>query len=275
MAYQYHRVRVCIGFVKGRATEPHFRVWRCDRMCLEEMRIQLTLWASDPKTVNEVAFDRLSDLVLSGQIAMGERLDERSLAERIDVSRTPLREAISRLANLGVVEQRTYRGAFVRVFSREQVAELYEIRKVLEGLAARKAATRMTEAELADFGAIIERGTASFKADDTKGFEAADREFHAFIVGVAGSDLLAEHLKNLELRIQLVRHLANLEHDVAAHTVDDRQQVYDAIARQDSTAAEEAMIRHIAVVEAEAMKRLPETAQSADPGSEKASPVVA
>lgn len=222
----------------------------------------MTQWSTDSRTVNEVAFDRLSDLILSGQIAMGERLDERSLAERIDVSRTPLREAIARLASLGVVEQRTYRGAFLRVVTRRQVVELYEVRKVLEGLATRKATALMTADELVEFQAIIERGNAAFAADDTKEFEAADRAFHAFIVAVAGSDLLAEHLKNLELRIQLVRHIVNLEHDVAAHTVDDRQLVHDAIARRDAEAAEAAMIAHIAIVESEALRRLPETAES-------------
>lgn len=222
----------------------------------------MTQWSTEPRTVNEVAFDRLSDLILSGQIAMGERLDERSLAERINVSRTPLREAIARLASLGVVEQRTYRGAFLRVVTRRQVVELYEVRKVLEGLATRKATALMTAGELAEFQAIIERGNAAFAAGDTEGFEAADRAFHAFIVAVAGSDLLAEHLKNLELRIQLVRHIVNLQHDVAAHTVDDRQLVYDAIARRDAEAAEAAMITHIAIVESEALRRLPETAES-------------
>lgn len=235
--------------------EPRYHAGR------EEMRVTLTQWSTDPRTVNEVAFDRLSDLILTGQIAMGERLDERSLAERVDVSRTPLREAIARLASLGVVEQRTYRGAFLRVVTRRQVVELYEVRKVLEGLAARKAATVMTPADLIEFQAIIDRGNKAFAADDTEEFEAADRAFHAFVVAVAGSELLAEHLKNLELRIQLVRHIVNLEHDVAAHTVDDRQLVYDAIARRDAKAAEEAMIAHIAVVESEAVRRLPESTE--------------
>lgn len=216
-----------------------------------------TQWTSDPRTVNEVAFDRLRELILSGELSMGERLDERSLAARIDVSRTPLREAIARMANLGVVEQRTYRGAFLRVFTRTQVAELYELRKVLEGLAARKATALITADQLDELCKIIERGTAAFEAGDTRGFEAADREFHAFIVAVAGSELLHEHLKNLELRIQLVRHLVNLQHDVAAHTVDDRRQVYDAMIANDASAAEQAMIQHIAAVEAEALRRLP------------------
>lgn len=228
----------------------------------------MTQWSSDPRTVNEVAFDRVRELILSGQLAMGERLDERTLAERIDVSRTPLREAIARMASLGVVEQRAYRGAFLRVFTRTQVAELYELRKVMEGLAARKAATVITPAQLAALKEIIDRGTAAFSADDTEAFEAADREFHTLIVRVAASDLLAEHLKNLELRIQLVRHLVNLEHDVAAHTVDDRQRVYDALAVADAAAAEAAMIEHIAAVETAALRRLPADSDEATPTPE-------
>lgn len=224
----------------------------------------MTQWSSDPRTVNAVAFDRLRDLILNGQLTMGERLDERSLSERIDVSRTPLRDAIGRLANLGVIEQRVYRGSYVRVFTRTQIAELYELRKLFEGLAARKAAAVITDDHLDELAKIVDRGTEAFNAQDTEGFEAADREFHALIVDVSGNALLAEHLHNLELRIQLVRHLVNLEHDVAALTVDDRQRVVDAMREGDATAAEAAMIAHIAVVEAEALRRLPESTGAAE-----------
>lgn len=216
-----------------------------------------TAVATDSRTVNEVAFDRLRELILSGALAMGDRLDERSLSTRMHVSRTPLREAIVRMANLGVVEQRPYRGAFLRTFDRTQVAELYEVRKVLEGLAARKATTAITDAQLTALATIIDRGTAALSGQDTEGFEAADREFHAFVVSVAGSALLSEQLRHLELRIQLVRHLANLQQDVAAHTVDDRLEVYEAMVARDPAGAEMAMIQHIAAVEAEALRRLP------------------
>ncbi|WP_394216451.1 GntR family transcriptional regulator [Brachybacterium vulturis] len=220
----------------------------------------MTQWSTDPRTVNEVAFDRLRDLILNGQLAMGERLDERSLAERIAVSRTPLRDAIGRLANLGVIEQRTYRGSFLRVFTRTQVAELYELRKLLEGLATRKATAQISVERLDELGKIVDRGTRAFNAKDTEMFEAADREFHALIAEESGNGLLVEHLKNLELRIQLVRHLVNLEHDVAALTVDDRQRVLDAMREGDADGAELAMIDHIGVVEAEALRRLPVSA---------------
>ncbi|WP_401000735.1 GntR family transcriptional regulator [Agromyces sp. GXQ0307] len=213
-------------------------------------------WSSSPRTVNEVAFDRLRELISSGEIEMGSRLDERTLSDRIGVSRTPLRDAIGHLVALGVAEHRVYRGTFLRSFTPKQVTELYEVRTALEGLAAYTAAGSAEPADCDRLEAIIERGTDAFERVDLTAFERADREFHALVAELSGNDLLVEELDRLALRIQLVRRIANLEATVAAETIGDRREVLDAIRRRDPAAARAAMARHIGAVQDVAVRRL-------------------
>lgn len=216
----------------------------------------MTDWNSSPRTVNEAAFDRLRELIFSGEIAAGSRLDERTLAERIGVSRTPLRDAIGQLVNLGVAERRVYKGTFLHAFTAKQIEDLYEVRKALEGLAARTASELATPDGLDRLEAIIRHGTTSFEDGAMAEFERADREFHALVAHMAGNELLVEELDRLALRIQLVRHIANLESSVAAETINDRQEVLLALRARDPVAAEAAMTRHLATVQTEAVRRL-------------------
>lgn len=213
-------------------------------------------WASSPRTVNQAAFDRLRELIFAGEIESGSRLDERRLAERIGVSRTPLREAITQLVALGVVEHRAYKGNFLRAITAKQVTELYEVRKALEGLAARTAAENATAGDLDVLEEIIDRGTAAFERNDLAAFEQADRDFHAVIVRLAANELLVDELDRLALRIQLVRHVANLETPVAAETIGDRREVLIALRAGDGRAAEQALTRHIGVVQEQTVRRL-------------------
>ena len=88
--------------------------------------------------------------IIAGKLRPGDKLDELSLAERYNVSRTPIREAIAELAAEGLVETRPRRSAIVATFSIQQIIEMYEVLAVLEGLCANLAARRMSEEERDD-----------------------------------------------------------------------------------------------------------------------------
>src|SRR3954466_15561268 len=93
-------------------------------------------------------YDRLKRLILEGALAPGEALVERTLAERLKVSRTPVREAIFRLEREGLIEAVDGKGAFVASFTIEDLIEVYQIREGLEPLAARLACPHITDADL-------------------------------------------------------------------------------------------------------------------------------
>jgi DNA-binding GntR family transcriptional regulator len=206
-------------------------------------------WRDAPKTVNEVAFERLQQLIFTGRVVPGERLDERRLSEVMGMSRTPLRHAISRLASLGVVEYRVYKGHFLISVTSRRANDLFEVRKALEGLAARSAATEASEDQIDALREIVVRAEDAFQREDLVAFETADRAFHEAIAVMSGNEILLAQLEDLALRVQLVRHVANLDADLAMSTEQDRRQVLDAIASHDAGAAETALLRHIQSVQ--------------------------
>src|SRR5579871_541757 len=97
-------------------------------------------------TAEEFAHERLRELILTGELAGGTRLQQAELAARLGISRMPVRQAILRLESEGLVIQRPNRGAFVTLLGPEGILELFEMRSVLEGLALRLAVPQMTVA---------------------------------------------------------------------------------------------------------------------------------
>lgn len=102
----------------------------------------------DYRSIQEIVYTTLRDEILSGRLEPGSRLNTSEIAERLGVSRTPIREALNRLIPIGLVEQIPHRGAFVSKLSIEEIIEIYYIRASLEGIAARLAVQHLTQAEI-------------------------------------------------------------------------------------------------------------------------------
>jgi len=197
------------------------------------------------RTVNELAYERLSGLIFSGALGLGERLDERFLAERMGISRTPLREAIAQLASNGIVERRPYQGNFVRTFTLKQIHDLYEVRKELEALAVRLAAPRLQDEGLRELAETVARCRLALDENDTEAFEQTDRDFHATILRYSDNEALIAALARLSLHIQLLRHLANREPSLPEHTMHEREAILDAFTRGETETAIAIMREHI------------------------------
>lgn len=216
------------------------------------------------RTVNQLAYERLSALIFAGVLTSGERLDERVLAERMGISRTPLREAVGQLASDGIVEHRPYQGNFVRTFTRKQVHDLYEVRKELEVLAVRLAAPHLPGAGLKELADTVARCRAALDAGDIEEFEQTDRDFHEVILRYSDNETLIESLKRLSLHIQLLRHLANRAPDLPEHTMHEREAVLEAFERGDTDAAAEIMRTHIEGAQTAVLSQLKDAAAEAD-----------
>lgn len=196
-------------------------------------------------TLNERIYRRLRELVLSGDAPAGVRLDENSLAERLGVSRTPLREAIGKLVKDGLVEYRPYQGNFVKKFTIEQVRELFEVREALEGLAARLAVHRLSDARLATLTAILDEVDAALRDDDMEAYALTDRRFHQAIAEYSGNHMLIEFLERLGDQIQVARLKANRDPDVVKRTAHERPQILAALRARDGEQAARLMEQHI------------------------------
>ena len=200
------------------------------------------------QTLVERIYDHLGSMIADGELRPGSRLDERILAERMSVSRTPLREAIGKLTKEGLVEHRPYKGNFVRILTAMQVSDIYEVRRVLEGLAVRLAVPKFTAALVDEVHEALEATEHALAVGDLVRYADADQRFHDIFVRVADNGTLLETLARLRSQIQTIRMIANRDPDIVARTAMERPQIVAALEARDVEGAARLMEEHIAGV---------------------------
>jgi DNA-binding GntR family transcriptional regulator len=134
--------------------------------------------------------DRILQWILEGELVPGSRVVETRVAREMEVSQSPVREAIRDLAALGFLEIDPYRGARVRRFTRKEFVEDMEIRGELEAMAARRAATRITPTQVAELEELVEEMRRLAMAADVHGQALKNTEFHRSVVRASGSSTL-------------------------------------------------------------------------------------
>lgn len=143
------------------------------------------------EALHEQVVDRLRQMVVKGEIGLGERLNEVAIAEALNVSRTPLREAIKLLASEGLLELLPGRGARVRRYRPEEIRDLFEVIGALERHAAETAVTRMKPDVRAQLQALFDRMKSAHGARNRRLYFQANQKIHAIVVAEAGSAELA------------------------------------------------------------------------------------
>ncbi len=154
--------------------------------------------ASKPEPLIDSVYARLRDLILSNVLRAGQKLVDRDLAEQLGVSRTPVREALGRLAMMGLVEARSRRGYYVRQYSADEVSDLYEFRRILEVSAARLAAQNLQTEHEREFDRILKdmASLESSPANRSRSVEL-DLETHNMIAKASGNTELQKAIENL------------------------------------------------------------------------------
>lgn len=131
-----------------------------------------------PARVSDTAYGRIRSAIILGQMAPGERVTEAGLSQQLGVSKTPVREALLRLHEVGLVKLHGARGGAVVASPEELLGEALELREVLEGVAAELGATRATVNDIDEIRAVADRGMDAARSHDQLGFAAWDGEFH-------------------------------------------------------------------------------------------------
>jgi DNA-binding GntR family transcriptional regulator len=144
---------------------------------------------------------KLMDDIMEARISPGMRLEETELAERYNVSRTPVREALRLLAATGVVELRPRRGMVIASLTPAHLEEMIEVAADMEASAARYAAQRMTKAERYQLAQAYERLSAIVQADNPAEFDRQNRELHRLVWEGAHNTVLLESIERMRVRI--------------------------------------------------------------------------
>src|SRR5579863_523939 len=157
-----------------------------------------------PRSLTERAYELLVEKITRLELAPGALLGEKNLMEQLQIGRTPIREALQRLAIEGLVQHRMNRGMFVSEISAPGVQQIYEFRALIDGYAARLAAARASERQMRDLRGQFSLIASATEQKDVNGFVQADRGFYAVLASAAQNVYLAEvipRIFNLHLRL--------------------------------------------------------------------------
>lgn len=190
------------------------------------------------KTKQEYVYELLYNAILSGEFEPGEHLVLEDLAERFGTSRTPLREAIRRLQTEGLVEFAPHRGAVVVDLSIEELIEIYHIRAVLDGLAARLAAESLSDENLFELESILNRTDRELAPSNLARFEEFNRAFHEIIYQGANAPFLYEMIINLYTQSGRYRHLSVHSPGRIEDVLIEHRKIMSALIDRDPEAAE-------------------------------------
>jgi len=206
----------------------------------------------------ERAYERLVLAILGNEIEPGFSLSVPELARRLEISRSPVREAVQRLINDGLAVSIPRRGAVVSEINPKAFEHLFEVREPLEGLAARRAAHTVTDAALDELDAILNSHEEILRAGDPRAQIELDMTYHRTIREAAGNPDLSALLNRIQMRSHLA--LVTLwQGEVSARSsLDEHHVIQAALRARDADAAERAACQHIRNVR-ERMAQLPES----------------
>lgn len=195
--------------------------------------------------LRDVVFNTLRQAILTGELKPGERLLEIHLADRLGVSRTPIREAIRKLELEGLVTMIPRRGAEVAQITEKSMSDVLEVRRAMDALCAELACERITEEALERLREACERFAQTIKTKDVKKIAQADVELHDIILQATGNSRLIQLVNNLSeqmyrYRFEYIKDLSRHENLVEEHRI-----IYESLLNRDKIQAAEAARTHI------------------------------
>ncbi|MEO3472110.1 GntR family transcriptional regulator [Roseomonas sp. CAU 1739] len=200
-----------------------------------------------PATLANTLHRRLETEIVAGRIEPGSRLDEQEIAERYGCSRTPVREAFRLLAADRLVELRGRQGAAVRSIGAQTLIEMFQVMGELEGLCARLAARRVTQAQSQALQAIHARLVAA-AGDSVDVFYDINAEFHEAIYEAANNAFLADETRRLRNRVAAYRRRVTHMPTRVEDTIREHEEIMEAILAHDPEAAHRAMRAHLTLL---------------------------
>lgn len=195
-----------------------------------------------------LAQQELERRIISGEIAAGAKLNEVEMATALGISRGPVREAFSALAQAGLVRVEKNRGVFVRQVSLEEANEFYEVRAALEGLIGQLAARRIAIDEIEALRTVVRRMHQTQKGRRADEYFALNVEFHDLLARAARNNALLAHYRGIVNQLDLYRRatIAHGAENIPLST-QEHEAIVDAVAARDEQRAQALLTEHVLV----------------------------
>jgi len=200
---------------------------------------------NDYKPLREVIFNTLKEAIIVGELKPGARLMEVQLAEKMGVSRTPVREAIRKLELEGLVTMVPRKGAHVASLSPKDIVDVLEVRGALDGLAASLSSLKMKEEQIKELRQINKQFANFVAKENLQGSIKKDVEFHELIYRSSGNEKLMQIVSNLREQVQRFRVIYLKDYSSQKDIESEHEEIIEAIAKRDPEAALNAAKKHI------------------------------
>ena len=197
------------------------------------------------ENLDQKVYSILKNMIMERKLLPGQKIPQEKLARDLGISRTPLIGALKFLEQDKLVESVPRRGFFVRLFSKEEMVYIFELREVLEGLAARRAAAKVTDSQIIELNVFFKSFAGQTNILDYKEYAREDRRFHSFVIDVGAK----EFLKSILLTTNIISFSYQVLHSEGLvrppnETIQEHLAVIEAIKERDSAAAEDLMRQH-------------------------------
>ena len=203
-------------------------------------------------------FEVIKQRILNFHLSPGVKISDKDVAQAMGISRTPVREALNRLAEQGLVESRPNRGFTVKAFSRKEVRDHYMLRESLESLAVKLTTGHLNQPRIRAFRDLLKTYPSLMKSQDLARFNDADERFHDLIALYSGNSVLYETLQNLQGKIRIIRRYDHIRSTSFRETLEEHRQILDWMIKGQAAKAEKAMSKHILNSMKVVMKILPD-----------------
>jgi GntR family transcriptional regulator, rspAB operon transcriptional repressor len=211
----------------------------------------------DRRKVTDWVYEELREAIIGLRLQPGEPLREAAIADQLGVSKTPVREALSRLEQEGLVETASFKGAVVSGYSQEDLREIYQLRELLEGAAARFAAESMHSATLHALESLVSEGRRLRDAGDTAELADLLGEFDRVVFDQVENRRIRGLIENLQAHLTRVGRLTEEIPGRVDASVDEHERIVAAIRARDADGAERAMREHIRSVLGDQLDAMP------------------
>ncbi|MBN1315072.1 MAG: GntR family transcriptional regulator [Anaerolineales bacterium] len=221
------------------------------------MNRQLDL-AVDQVYLVEAVYERLIQALIRGQIEPGERLYINPLAEQLNVSPTPLRQALSRMEGEGLVKTIPRRGIYVIKPTEDEVRDLFEVRLMCELFAIERAIQKITPEGMEQLERLVNEVDEILISENRSewAYGQKDRQLHSFVVGLAGNVILSEWHSNLRVQSLVIAQNPEITLERAEETSQEHHRILETLQSQDLEAAREAIRQHLIKARDAALKAL-------------------
>jgi phosphonate utilization transcriptional regulator len=193
-----------------------------------------------------LAQKEIERMILSGELASGDKLNEASLADMLGISRGPVREAFRSLEESGLVQQKKNCGVFVRQISLAEADEIYEIREALDELVGRKLAVAITPVQVKELRSVLAKMEKMVEKKNVEGYSMLNLEFHDLLVCQTGNINLLSTYRRLIKELNLYRRNALEQQGTLPLSIREHHDIIDQIASGNVEAAGKIMRQHVA-----------------------------